>query len=340
MRKESLHAAFFFLVLVTLFVLAFLVLRPVLDFMLMGFLLAVGFWPLQKGMRRAVGSDGLGAFLTMLIASALVVIPMVLVALSLMEDVATLVADLDLADLEGSLTAALGGTGTGLTATLVQVVVPHVAAFLEALVADIGDIVARAAVGLMVLAFVLFYALAEGPDMVERLRGVLPLKRVHKDKLVLETRNAVNAIFFGQILISVVHGVVLGLGFAFFGLPNPVFWGFVTIIVSILPVVGTPAIWIPAGLWVWVHSGPAPAIGFMVYAAVVSTGLVEHWLKLRLIGRMAQIHPLIVLVGVIGGIAAFGMSGFLFGPLILALLVVFLRTFSDSYDEDENYLFL
>lgn len=339
-RKETVNAAFFFLILVLLAVLSFMVVAPILDFMLLGFLLAIGFWPVHRSVRRVVRHDGWSAFVTMSIAGIVVILPMVLVALSLLGDAKNFVSHLSLTDLEGSLLAALGVKAGTRTEQIAEFVLPHVIAFVERLTTDLAEILARMAIGLMVLVFVMFYAFAEGPRMVQVVKDLLPLKTVYKDKLVNETGNAVHAIFFGQILISVVHGVVLGIGFYLFGMPNPVLWGFVAIIVSILPAIGTPAVWLPAGIYVYATVGPTQGIGLMVYGAVISTGLVEHWIKLKLIGRMAHIHPLVVLIGVIGGIGVFGLSGFIFGPLILALLLVFTRTFSQTYGEDENYVFL
>ncbi len=306
-----------------------------------GFLLGIGFWPLHRLVQKAVPGRRMQAFTTLGIAAVLVVAPVIIVVMSLLGDIQSLLARVDPGDLQGSLARLVGGDETGTSAPAwIAVVVPHATAYLEGMVGELGDLIARMAIGLMVLAFVLYYSFAEGPKFVTSLGEVLPLKPVYTQRLFTETRNAVNAIFFGQILISVVHGFVLGLGFFVFGIPAPFFWAFVTIIVSLLPVVGTPAVWLPAGAWIWVHDGPMLAIAFMVYAAVFSTGLVEHLLKFRLIGHMGEIHPLVVLLGVIGGVGFFGVSGFLFGPLILALVVVFLRVFATTYHEDENYLFL
>lgn len=340
MRKETVNAAFFFLILAGLAVLSFLILSPIMDFIILGFLLAIGFWPIHRRIAKVVPSPGLSAFLTLTLAGISVILPMVLVALSLIEDVGLFVAHLDPRNLEASIIAALGIREGTQVAAFADIIVPYTIAFLEELMLDLANILGRMAIGVLVLVFVMFYAFAEGPRMVETLKRLLPLKRVYTDKLVNETANAVHAIFFGQILISVVHGIVLGIGFYIFGLPNPVFWGFATIIISILPAIGTPAVWFPAGLYVYFTNSPSAGIGLMVYGAVLSTGIIEHWIKLRLIGKMASIHPLVVLTGVIGGIGVFGFSGFIFGPLILALLLVFMRTFSQTYNEDENYLFL
>ncbi|MBW3584090.1 MAG: AI-2E family transporter [Euryarchaeota archaeon] len=340
MRKESVNAAFFFILLGVLVVVGFLVVAPILDFMLLGFLLAIGFYPVHRGVRRLVRHEGSSAFITIGLVSAVVLVPMVFVAISLIEDLQGVVEHLSIEELEAGVGTILGIEDDRTARVVGSFVIPKVTAFLESLAVDLAGILARMVIGLMVLTFVMFYALAEGPRMVDTVRQTLPLKTTYKERLIKETQSAVYAIFFGQILISIIHGIVLGAAFWWFGFPSPVFWAFVTIIVSILPVVGTPAIWVPAGLWLASEGDIVGAILFMGYAAVVSTGFVEHWLKFKMIGRMAKIHPLIVLVGVVGGIGVFGMSGFMIGPLVLAILVSFVRSFSQTYQEDPNYVFL
>jgi predicted PurR-regulated permease PerM len=337
-RKETVNSAFFFIVLAVLAVLGFLVVLPVLDFLLVGLLLALGFWPVHAWVSRFVPHRRLGALATLLIVALVAVVPLVVVVVSLMGDVRSLVAHMDPGDLEAMAAARLGdGMIAGL---VVGAVVPHLAAFVEALVTDLARIVARMAIGLAVMAFAMYFAFADGPRLVAALKELLPLKEVYRSRLLDETRSIVEAIFFGQLLVGAAHGLVLGVAFFLFGVPNPFVWAVVVVIVSLLPAIGTPAVYLPVSIYLYFTTGPVAAVAFVVYGLVLSTAFIEYWLRLRLMDRMAQVHPLIVILGVVGGIAAFGVSGFLFGPLILSLLLVFSRVFSNEYKQDENYVFL
>ncbi len=337
-RKETVNSAFFFMVLVVLAVLGFLVVLPVLDFLLVGLLLALGFWPVHAWISRFVPQRRLGALVSLTFVALVAVVPLVIVVVSLMGDVRSLMVHMEPVALEALLIERLGDDGMG--GLVVSAVVPHLADFVDSLVADLASTIARMVVGLVVLGFAMYYAFAEGPRLVEGLRDLLPLKDVYRSRLLGETRSIVEAIFFGQLLVGVAHGIVMGLAFFVFGVPNPFVWAVIVVIVSLLPAIGTPVVYLPIAVYLHFTVGPVTGIVFAVYGMIFSTGLVEYWLRLRLMDRMAQVHPLIVILGVVGGIAAFGVSGFIFGPLILSLLVVFSRVFSNEYKQDDNYVFL
>lgn len=338
MRKESVNAAFFFLVLVVLAALGFLVLLPVLDFLLLGLLLALGFWPVHQWIKRVVPYRRLGALTTLVFVAVVAVAPLVIVVVSLMGDIRGLLDHMDPASLQETLLLRLGDDG--LLGMAAAAVAPHVSEFFASLFSDLARIIARMVIGLVVMGFVMYFAFADGPHMVGLLRDLMPLKEVYKSRLLSETRSVVEAIFFGQLLVGIAHAFVLGLAFFLFGIPNPFVWAVVVVIVSLLPAIGTPAVYLPMAVYLHLTVGPVVAIAFALYGVIFSTGLVEYWLRLRLMDRMAKVHPLVVVLGVIGGVAAFGVSGFIFGPLILSLLIVFTRVFSNTYKEDENYLFL
>lgn len=337
-RKETVNSTFFFLVLTVLLVLGFLVVLPVLDFLLLGLLLALGFWPVHAWFSRFVPHRRLGALVSLLFVALVAVVPLVIVVVSLMGDVRSLVTHMEPGALEATLLRHVGSDGLG--AMAVSAVVPHLAAFVDSLVADLARIVARMAIGLVVMGFAMYFAFADGPRLVAVFKELMPLKEVYQSRLLEETRSVVEATFFGQLLVGVAHGFVLGVAMFLLGVPNPFVWSIVVVIVSLLPAIGTPAVYLPVAAYLYLTVGPVAGIVFGVYGVLFSTLFVEYWLRLRLMDRMAKVHPLIVVLGVVGGIAAFGISGFLFGPLILSLLLVFSRVFSNTYKQDENYVFL
>jgi predicted PurR-regulated permease PerM len=337
-RKETVNAAFFFIVLTALAVLGLLVLLPILDFLLLGLLLALGFYPMHAYVLRAVRFPRLAALVTLSIAAVIAVVPLVIVVVSLLGDIRGLFARFDPGAIAGLIYRLLGDGP--LAAQVAEAVEPHFSAFVASLVADLARIVARMVIGLLVMGFVMYYAFVQGPAFVAAIQRSLPLKEVYKERLIRETRSLVEAMFFGQLLVGLAHGAVIAVGFLVFGLPNPFIWGVVTVIVSIAPAIGTPAVYLPAAVYLFLTAGTLPAVLFALFGVIFSTLLVEYWLRLRLLDRMARVHPLVVVLGVVGGIGVFGVSGFIFGPLILTLLLVTTRVFSNTYREDENYVFL
>lgn len=179
-------------------------------------------------------------------------------------------------------------------------------------------------VGIVLMLALLFYFLRDGDIMIARARGLIPLDEIRKDHLFTHLSHIARAIVFGTTLTALLQGLVLGVGFAIAGLPSPVVFGVVGALLAMLPLGGTALVWVPATLWLFIDGHWGFGIFMGVWGLLLS-GL-DNFLKPMLISGRAPVSTLIVFVGVLGGIAAFGVIGIIAGPLILSLalaLVVF-----------------
>jgi predicted PurR-regulated permease PerM len=153
------------------------------------------------------------------------------------------------------------------------------------------------------------------------------------DFLLKETRSGLKAVFTGNILVSALQGVAGGIGFAlpWVNLPNPVLWGAVMALFALLPVVGAFMIWVPAGLYLIFTGNMVGGIFTLAWGAIVVTFVMDNIVKPKMIGRQADIHPMFVLVGVLGGAAVFGFIGLFLGPLLVGVTVAVLKLFEKDY---------
>jgi predicted PurR-regulated permease PerM len=140
-------------------------------------------------------------------------------------------------------------------------------------------------------------------------------------------------VLYGQVLTAVVQGSVATLGFIIFGLSNWAFWGAVTIVMAFLPVIGTPIIWVPAAVGMILDGNYGAGIGLLVYGIVVIINI-DNLVRPKLVSDRSKVHPVLVIIGVLGGLKMVGFSGMLVGPLILALLVALVKFFEDVYLKD------
>jgi predicted PurR-regulated permease PerM len=122
--------------------------------------------------------------------------------------------------------------------------------------------------------------------------------------------------------VALCQGIVAGIGFAIFGVPSPFFWGAVAGLFALVPGVGPALIWIPAVIYLYLtgNDGSIAWIGQIIWG-VVAVGLIDNVVGPKMLNRGIQIHPLFILLAVIGGISMFGPEGFLFGPLVLSIFV-------------------
>lgn len=177
------------------------------------------------------------------------------------------------------------------------------------------------------LLFTLYYMLMQEEALLRAMRRYLPFREATLAKLQAALQNNVHANVVGQVLISVVQGVLTGLLLWVFGVPDPTFWGAIGFFVAFIPVLGTPLVWGPAALYQFAHGAVGAGVGILVVGAVVVMNI-DNVLRMVLARRMGNIHPLVTLAGVTLGIILFGILGLVIGPLLLSYMGVLLQVFA------------
>jgi predicted PurR-regulated permease PerM len=171
--------------------------------------------------------------------------------------------------------------------------------------------------------FLLFFFLSDGDAMLRRARKFIPLEEAYKERLVEHLSGITRAIVFGMSMTALMQGLVLGIGFSIAGLPSPVVFGVLGALVAMLPVGGTALVWVPAALWLFFDGRWGYGIFMVAWGAMLS--LLDSVLKPLLISGRASISALVVFIGVLGGIAAFGAIGIVAGPVILSLVLALIE---------------
>ncbi len=170
---------------------------------------------------------------------------------------------------------------------------------------------------LVVLA--MFYFLKDGVHWKETLLHFSPLSDQSGEKILTKLNAAVNGIMKGYLLIALVQGVLMGVGLWIFGVPNAALFGVLAGIASLVPTIGTALVAIPALLFLIIIGKTGAAVGFGIWALALVGGI-DNLLNPYLVGKKIEIHPLLVLFSVLGGIALMGPLGILIGPLIISFM--------------------
>ncbi len=167
--------------------------------------------------------------------------------------------------------------------------------------------------------FLLFFFIRDGRAMAHGAIGLVPLERLRREQLTERLATVTRAVVRGTVLTAMVQGLLLGIAFAIVGLPAPVVFGVVGAVLSVVPFGGTALVWVPAVLVLLSRGDYVAAIVLVVAGAIVSS--VDNFLKPLLISGRAYVPTLAVFIGVIGGLAAFGMIGLFLGPVVIALVL-------------------
>ena len=170
---------------------------------------------------------------------------------------------------------------------------------------------------LTVMILAMFYLFRDGDSIVARLREVLPFEKAHRDRMIDETRELILASVTSSLVAAVAHGVLGGLAFGLTGIRAPIFWGVMMGFFSLIPVVGSALIWVPAAVSLMVDGHIGMGIALMIFCSVI-VGLVDNIIRPWMISGRAEMGGLVVFVSVLGGISVFGMLGVVLGPIVVA----------------------
>ncbi|MFH1915826.1 MAG: AI-2E family transporter [Nanoarchaeota archaeon] len=339
MDTEKVSTLTFFVVLLVLLILSAFIIRPLFAYIILGFVLAYIFRPLHKWLYEKTQKKNFSATTITILILIVLVIPALSLLYTLFNQAKNAWNGLaafstTLGQLSTYLSHYLGKTidlqvyAQGIVSRIAQFVVEEKG---PSFISDVGDII----LGLFVMFMVMFYMFRGGRQFFTELRELIPLKRHHKIKLFSEIESMLHAVIYGQILIAIVQGVLLGIGLFVAGVPNAYFWTFVSIIICFIPYIGTPIIFVPASLYLFLSGHTGAAIGLLIYGFVIVTNI-DNIIRPRIIGKRAKVHPLLVLLGVIGGLKLFGFIGLIIGPLVLSLVVVFLRFYAQDFIAKES----
>ncbi len=176
----------------------------------------------------------------------------------------------------------------------------------------------------------MFYFLRDGDKLVNYLKSLTPLSEKYKNALVRKLSYLSRGIIYGIFGAAIVQGFLVGLGLAIVGVENAVFWGAIAALLSPIPYLGTSFVWVPVVITLAMSGHWISAIFLFLWGAGI-VGAADNIVKPYLIGSAAALHPLAVLLVLLGGAFAFGIKGLIFGPFILTLTLGFLHIYALEY---------
>lgn len=178
-------------------------------------------------------------------------------------------------------------------------------------------------VQLLVMYFTLFFILREFRGFEKNVSKYLPFTAANINILGHEIRQLTYSNILGQGFIAIVQGMVLAIGFLIFGIPDAFFWGTVAIFLCMIPMLGSPMVFMPAGIIELSEGHPVAGYGIILYGYLI-VAMIDNIIRMIFGRKIAHVHPLITIIGVVIGFPLFGIVGLLYGPLLLATLFILL----------------
>jgi predicted PurR-regulated permease PerM len=193
---------------------------------------------------------------------------------------------------------------------------------------------------LMITLFAMFYLFIDGEAFVQKLKHLIPLRSEYKVLMFFRFTQISRATIKVTLIIGIIQGALGALTLLVFGIKTWILWGVAIMFLSLLPVVGAWTVLVPAAIVQFFLGNPWHAAGILLMTIVVISN-VDNIIKPRLIGHEAKLHDLVVFLSTIGGLYAFGVMGFLVGPVVASLFVTIIEIynteFSEFLDVDEGH---
>ena len=328
MHTLTLHQKVFLLLLSIVTIGFGWILAPYAGAIFWGVILAILFAPVYRWLlRKTRGRAGLASLLTLLLIVVIVILPLSLISVSLVNQAASVVEMVR----SGEITVAM--FFNKIMAVLPQWLINLLDRFNLTSLASLQDKLAEGATqvsqvvavkainvglytfefltSLCIMLYLLFFLMRDGSTLSARIKNAVPLSRKYKQRLFTNFTTVIRATVKGNILVAIAQGALGGLAFWFLDVPAPLLWAVLMAFLSLLPAVAayflaTGAIWQGAGL---------AAFGVFVI------GLVDNVLRPVLVGKDTKMPDYVVLLSTVGGMALFGLNGFVIGPVVAALFI-------------------
>ncbi len=322
-----------FLLLITAVSLAFVwILWPLYGAVLWGIVVAILFAPLNRRLLKAMGQRrNLAAFSTVLVIVVIVILPLTLVAASLTQEATGVYrriksGEVDLVQLSQHVLDVLPAWATSLLDRFGLVSLGAIRERLSANLAEGSQLLAGHAlnigqgtfdfvVNLSVMLYLLFFLFRDEETLSMRLKRAIPLRTEHRQALL--------------------QGTLGGLIFWFLGIGAPLLWAVVMAFLSLFPAIGAALVWGPVAIYLLATGAMWQGLVLIAYGALV-IGLVDNLLRPILVGKDTKMPDYVVLISTLGGIATFGLNGFVIGPAIAAMFIAAWDIFSESRQEAPN----
>jgi predicted PurR-regulated permease PerM len=352
MNNRSVHQKFFHILLFAVTIALAYILLPFFGAIFWGTILAILFQPLQRWFAARFGKRrNLAALTTLALIVLIVILPLIFVAGTLAQEISLAYVQIKgnqpnmthyfqegLHALPTSVQTLLGRFGLddipGIQRRLTDGAA-QISQFVASQALSIGQNTFQFVISFGVMLYLVFFLLRDGGEIGRRIRRALPLDETHKQHLIAKFTTVVRATVKGNIAVAAVQGFLGGVIFMILGIQGALLWGVLMGFLSLLPAIGAALIWAPAAAYLLIAGDIWRGV-ILIFFCVVVIGMVDNVLRPILVGKDTKMPDWVVLISTLGGMALFGINGFVIGPLIAALFMASWDLFTQAEESGRD----
>jgi predicted PurR-regulated permease PerM len=207
---------------------------------------------------------------------------------------------------------------------IIQQIVPFFQKVLSPLFADIISTTAN----FVLFYFLLYYMLVNDRAFMRKIRNLMPFTEKNRSKVITKFGEITKSTIIGSLLIALIQGGMLALGFHVLGISGALFWGFVTALLSFIPIIGSPLVWGPATIFLLMDGDITKALILLAWGIIIT--FVDNVVRPVTNKKFGRIHPLISIIGIFIGLTQFGVIGIFIGPLLVAYFLLIWEIYKEE----------
>lgn len=315
-----------------LIVLSILVLWPFILAIVSGLFLAYIFYPVYRAIGKKIRNKSLVASLTSIIVVAIIFICLWFITPLLVRQFFYVYITLQKLDFQSIIRQLFPTASEQLSNQLTLTFNSALSNLFSSISTKLNSFVAeipKFIVAFFVTGFVFFFALRDSERLYSFIKEISPINEVKRRVIVKNFKDMTTSIIYGWVVVGLLQGILAGIGLFIFGIDNALVLTVIAILFSIIPFLGPFFVYIPVAVYLFTQNNPLIAILFLLYnLIVVSTA--DNFLRSYIIARKTNIHSSVILIGMLGGLYAFGIIGLIVGPLILAYVLILIESFKDK----------
>lgn len=320
-------------ILVTLIVLSFFILKPIIMSIILGVILAFIFTPIYDFVFKYIKRKNITAFLMCLLLICLIVIPLWYIAPIAINQSIKFYMDSQSIDFVTPLRSIFPSIfqSQQFSNEIGLAIHSFVTKTTNSLMNSLSDVILNFPtlfLQLLVVFFSFFFVLRDKEDLIAYIQSLIPFSKDVEKRLFKSSKDLTISILFGQIVIGMVQGITAGIGFFIFKVPNALLITILAMIAGMFPIVGTTIVWVPVAIYLLIAGNTVSALGVVMFGIIAS--VIEALFKPIFISRRAKMNSSLILFGMVGGILLFGLLGIILGPLILAYLFIVIEAYRDK----------
>lgn len=336
--------------------LCYVIAKPFIMPIILAFVLAIAFHPVHAFLNKYIRNHNFAAFVSTLLVILIIILPAISIGIAVTRELADLYQSL------GERSAEEGGWTPYLLHTLERPIgwlgryvdlstfdlrqtllnrIQEASAYLVSFAAGAVGNLTSLVVNSVIAFFTLFFLFREGRHLRRRASAVLPLNEAQIEKLLTGISSTISASLYGTLAVAFAQGFLTSMAFWGLGLPSPILWGIVTMIFSLIPMVGSGLVWLPASLFLMASGHIGKGIFLLAFGAGV-IGMVDNFLRPYVMSGQVKLPTLLLFFALLGGVQQFGIIGLFVGPIVLAVTMTLFgmlreegRIWRLSWEEEE-----